>query len=72
MNDDQPMHSGNFKHADSKHAVLNDLRNNQLILRPVEKITHTFTKSNPTLGFPILKKCAFDIKFLVMMRSSML
>ena len=56
MNDDQPTHSGDLKLADSNHAVLNDLRNNQLILRPGEKVTHIFTKSNPHVWFSYFEK----------------
>ena len=51
MTDDQPTHSGVSKHSDSKPAALNDLQNNQLILHPGVKITHTFTKSNPHTWF---------------------
>ena len=64
MTDDQPTHSGDFKHADSNHAVLNDLRNNQLILRPGEKITHTFTKSNPHAWFSYFEKLCIRYKIL--------
>ena len=64
MNDDQPTHSGDLKRADSNHAVLNDLRNNQLILRPGEKITHTFTKSNPHAWFSYFEKLCIRYKIL--------
>ena len=64
MTDDQPTHSGDLKHADSNHAVLNDLRNNQLILRPGEKITHTFTKSNPHAWFSYFEKLCIRYKIL--------
>ena len=64
MTDDQPTHSGDLKHADSNHAVLNDLRNNQLILRPGEKIIHTFTKSNPHAWFSYFEKLCIRYKIL--------
>ena len=64
MTDDQPTHFGDFKHAYSNHAVLNDLRNNQLIFRPGEKITHTFTKSNPRAGFSYFEKLCIRYKIL--------
>ena len=64
MNDDQPTHSGDLKHADSNHAVLNDLQNNQLILRPAEKITHTFTKSNPHAWFSYFEKLCIRYKII--------
>ena len=64
MTDDQPTHSGDLKHADSNHAVLKDLRNNQLILRPGEKITHTFTKSNPHAWFSYFEKLCIRYKIL--------
>ena len=62
ITDDQPTHSCDLKHADSNHAVLNDLRNKQLILHPGEKITHTFTKSNPHAWFSYFEKLCIRYK----------
>ena len=64
MTDGQSTNSGALKQFDSKPAALNDLRNNQLILRPGEKITQTFTKSNPQAWFSYFEKLCFRYKIL--------